>query len=437
VGSFAALIALGTGLLCLPAATPEDQPLAVVDALFTATSAVCVTGLVVKDTGADFTPLGQAVILGLMQLGGLGIMTFSLVILSLLGRRLSLASRSVVAHTLAGAGRNDGVRSLLILVLRFTLAFEGLGALVLFLSWRESLGPARAAWAAVFHSVSAFCNAGFSLWSSSLVAYRDDLVVNGTMIALIVLGGLGFVVVHEIWRTPRHPGELSLHSRVSLATTIWLIVAGAIAIWVVERDDALAGLSPGSQLLASIFQSVTARTAGFNTVDLGSFTPAGLFIVTMLMFVGGSPGSCAGGIKTTTLGVLVLAAWQRIRGHAHVNVFRRSLGRATLENAVTITIGGAVVVLVGLFAMLFLQEPHASIRELHGEFAAYFFEVVSAVGTVGLSVGVTTDLTPGARILTVLLMFVGRLGPLTVATALAHPSRETDWQHAEEDVMVG
>jgi trk system potassium uptake protein TrkH len=409
----------------------------VIDALFTATSAVCVTGLVVRDTGSGFTPFGQVVILGLIQLGGLGIMTFSLLILSLLGRRLSLTSRSVITHTLAGAGRNEGLRPLLRLVIRFTFVVEGLGALALFLSWREPFGPARAAWTAGFHSISAFCNAGFSLWPTSLVAYREDLAVNATVMALIILGGLGFIVVYEIWRAPRHPTDLSLHSRVTLATTAWLLLVGAGAIWMVERDDALAGLSPGSQLLAAVFQSVTARTAGFNTVDMADFTPAGLFIVTLLMFVGGSPGSCAGGIKTTTVGVLVLAAWQRIRGRAHVNAFRRSLGRVTLENAVTITIGGAVVVLVGLFGMLFLQEPHASVRELHGEFAAYFFEVVSAVGTVGLSVGVTPELTPGARILTAVLMFVGRLGPLTVATALARPSRERDWQHAEEDVMVG
>jgi trk system potassium uptake protein TrkH len=437
VGSFAALIVLGTCLLCLPAATPEDQPLPIADALFTATSAVCVTGLVVRDTGTGFTPFGQAVILGLIQLGGLGIMTFSLVILSLLGRRLSLASRSVVTHTLAGARSSGGLRPLLRLVVLFTFTVEGLGALALFMRWRESLGPVQAAWAAVFHSISAFCNAGFSLWSSSLVAYREDPVLNATVMALIVLGGLGFVVVHEVWRAPRHPGELSLHTRVTLATTASLIIVGGLAIWLVERDDALAGLAPGSQLLAAVFQSVTARTAGFNTVDLADFTPAGLFLVMLLMFVGGSPGSCAGGIKTTTVGVLVMAAWQRVRGHTHVNVFRRSLGRATLENAVTISIGGAVVVLVGLLGMLFLQEPHAAISELHGEFAAYFFEVVSAVGTVGLSVGVTTALTPGARILVVLLMFLGRLGPLTVATALARQSRETDWQHAEEDVMVG
>jgi trk system potassium uptake protein TrkH len=437
VSSFAAFIAAGTGLLLLPAATPAGQPIGFLDALFTATSAVCVTGLVVRDTGTGFTPFGQAVILGLIQLGGLGIMTFSLVVLSLLGGRLSLASRSVLTHTLAGAGRSDGLRPLLSLVVRFTFVVEVVGALVLFLRWRGTLGASGAAWAATFHSVSAFCNAGFSLWASSLEGYRDDPVVNGAIMGLIVLGGLGFLVVREVQRWWRRPSQLSLHTKVTLATTAWLVGAGAAGIWLVERNDALADLSIGSQLLASVFQSVTARTAGFNTVDLAEFTPAGLFVLMLLMFVGGSPGSCAGGIKTTTLGVLTLAAWQRIRGHSSVNAFRRSLGHSTLENAVTITIGGIVVTLAGVFGLLLFQTPHSSVNELHGEFAGYFFEVVSAVGTVGLSVGKTASLTPMARLLVIVLMFLGRLGPLTVAMALARSSGGTDLQLAEEDVMVG
>jgi trk system potassium uptake protein TrkH len=437
VSSFAVLIAIGTGLLLLPAATPRDQPITLVDALFTATSAVCVTGLVVRDTGAGFTPLGQAIILVLIQLGGLGIMTFSLVILSALGVRLSLASRSMLTHTLSGVARMEGLAAFLRLLVTLTFAVEIVGASILFLRFQPDLGPGRAAWAAAFHSVSAFCNAGFSIWSDSLVRYRDDLVVNGVVMGLIVLGGLGFLVLHEVRRSWRRPVLFSLHTKVALATTAWLIGVGAAGLWVVEREDALAGLSARSQLLASLFQSVTARTAGFNTIDLASFTPAGLFVLMLLMFVGGSPGSCAGGIKTTTLGVLTLAAWQRIRGHANVNAFRRSLGRSTLENAVTITMAGVVVILVGLFGLLFLQAPHSSIRELHGDFAACFFEVVSAVGTVGLSVGTTTSLTPSARVLVVVLMFLGRLGPLTVATALARHSREADWQQAEEDLVVG
>jgi trk system potassium uptake protein TrkH len=437
VGSFGVLIAAGTGLLLLPAATPPGHSINFVDALFTSTSAACVTGLVVRDTGTAFTPFGQVVILGLIQLGGLGIMTFSIVILSALGRRLSLASRSVVSHTLTGMAGHEGLRPFLKRVVQFTFVTELAGALVLFLRWQEPLGPARAAWAAAFHSISAFCNAGFSLWADSLGRWRDDPVVNGTVMALIVLGGLGFLVVREVKRSWRRPGHFSLHTKLALTTTAWLIGVGAAGIWLVERGDALDDLSVPSQILAATFQSVTARTAGFNTVDLASFTPAGLFILMMLMFIGGSPGSCAGGIKSTTLGVLTLATWERIRGHAHVNAFGRSLGRSTLENAVTITIGGTLVTLAGLFGMLFLQTPHSALRDLHGEFATSFFEVVSALGTVGLSVGVTERLTPAARVLVIVLMFVGRLGPLTVATALARRSRKPDWQHAEEDVMVG
>jgi trk system potassium uptake protein TrkH len=437
VGSFLVLIALGTLLLWLPAATPPERPILLIDALFTATSAVCVTGLVVRHTGAEFAPFGQVVILVLIQLGGLGIMTFSLLVLSALRRRLSLAARSALNHTLAGGGRGEGLGSLLKRIFAFTVTIELAGALVLFSRWLEPLGAWRASYAAVFHSVSAFCNAGFSLWSTSLMAYRDDVVVNLTIMSLVVLGGLGFLTVHELRGWWERREVVSLHTKVALATTGWLLVAGTLGIWLLENDNALAGLSPLSQMMASAFQAVSARTAGFNTIDLASLTPAGLFFMMFLMFVGGSPGSCAGGVKTTTLGVLVLAAWNRVHGRVHVNAFRRTLGRSTLENAVTITIGGVFVTVVGLFVLLFAQAPHSSLRELHGEFAAYVFETVSAMGTVGLSVGVTTSLTPASRLVVIALMFLGRLGPLTVATALVRQSPGRDFQLAEEDVMVG
>ena len=314
---------------------------------------------------------------------------------------------------------------------------ELVGALLLFLRWQPELGIAQGAYAAVFHAVSAFCNAGFSLWASSLMAYRDDWYVNLVVSALIVLGGVGFLIVHELLERWRRGHRLSLHSKLVLSITGLLIVTGALAIWLLERHDGLAGLPLGSQILASLFQSVTARTAGFNTVDLAGFTPAGVFLMMGLMFIGGSPGSCAGGIKTTTFGVLVLAARTRVRRRRHVNVFRRTVSRIALENAVTITVGGVFVSLCGLFVLLFLQAPHSSVRELHGEFAAHLFEVVSAIGTVGLSLGVTSSLVPSSRVLVTVLMFLGRLGPLTVATALAREDPTSDWQYAEEDVMVG
>jgi trk system potassium uptake protein TrkH len=437
VGAYLGLIVVGTGLLCLPWATPPAHPISPLDAAFTATSAVCVTGLVVRDTGADFTLFGQLVILALIQLGGLGIMTFSMLVLSALGGRLSLASRSILTLTLAGDGRRMRLGPLLRVVVRFTLIVELAGAGLLFLRFWGPEGAARAAYAALFHSISAFCNAGFSLWSTSLMAYRGDILVNLVVMGLIILGGVGFLVLHEGHRLWKRRQPLSLHSKVTLATTGWLLVIGALGLWLMERRDGLAGMPASEQLVAAAFQTVSARTAGFNTIDLAELTPGGLFFLMLLMFIGGSPGSCAGGIKTTTVGVLVLAAWNRIRGRSRVNVFRRTLGRATLENAVTITIAGMLVTLAGLFALLSFQAPHSSLRELHGDFAAYLFEAISALGTVGLSVGVTSQLAPASRVVVILLMFLGRLGPLTVAIALTRQSAHPGWQHPEEDVMVG
>jgi trk system potassium uptake protein TrkH len=436
VASFALLIAAGTLLLWSPAATPVDRPITLLDAAFTATSAACVTGLVVRDTGTGFTLFGQSVILALIQLGGIGIMTLSLFLFSLLGRRFSIGSRFIVSQALAGAGGFESLWTILGLVVRFTFLTEAVGAGILFLRWSPELGATRAAYAGAFHAVSAFCNAGFSLWATSLIRYRGDLMVNVVVVALIVLGGLGFLVVSDLIHSLR-ARRLALHSRIVLVTSGALLVIGACALWALERQDSLAGLPLGEQWMAAVFQSATARTAGFNTIDLADLTPPGLFVLMILMFVGGSPGSCAGGVKTTVLAALALAAWTRVRGRHNVTAFRRTLTPDSVTNAVTIAFAGALVVLGGLFALLLLQAPHADARSLHGEFVAYLFESVSALGTVGLSMGVTEALSPMSRILVMGLMFLGRLGPLTVAAALARDDPSGDWQYPQEEIAVG
>jgi trk system potassium uptake protein TrkH len=436
VGSFFALIAAGACLLKLPVAAPAGQPIGWIDAAFTATSAVCVTGLAVRDTGTGFTGFGQTVILLLIQLGGLGIMTFWLLVFWLLRGRVSLAFRSVFERTLAGAV-GDRFWPVLKLVFLFTLACEGAGALALFLRFLPEMGAGRALWHAVFHAVSAFCNAGFGLRPDNLMAYAGDLTVNLTVMALIVLGGLGFITVHDL-TSLRRGRRLSLHSKLVLSVSAVLVVLGAVAFWLLEAGHALAGMSPRQQVLASLFQSVTPRTAGFNTVDIGALLPGTLFLLCLLMFVGGSPGSCAGGIKTTSLGVLVLAAWSRFRGGTHSNAFHRSLDAETVANALAVAAGGLVVQIAGLFAVLVAQQavgPGAGGGP--GLFLASFFETISALGTVGLSTGLTPHLTPAARVVIILLMFVGRLGPLTVAAALAVPRPSRDWEYPEEGVMVG
>ncbi len=421
----------------LPVSTPAARPVGFIDALFTATSATCVTGLIVRDTGMDYTTFGQMVILVLIQLGGLGIMTFSILVLSLLAGKVSFLSRSIVTQTLAGTGQWDDLRGLLRMVFAFTFATEFLGALLLFARWYPEMGAGRAAYSAMFHAVSAFCNAGFSLYSTSLMKWSGDVFVNFVVAALIILGGLGFMIVYEVVEARGRRRLLSLHARIALSTTIILTVGGAVLFWILEAHDTLAGLGRGEKFLVSFFQSVTCRTAGFNTIDIASLTPGALFLMIFLMFIGGSPGSCAGGIKTTTFGVLMLVAWNRLRRRTHVNAFRRTLTHSTIANTLSITIGGVAVIFLGLFFLLLLEAPHAMVDDRHGVFVGYLFETVSAVGTVGLSTGVTSALAPASRILISVLMFVGRLGPLTVAASLARENPLTDWQYPEEDVMVG
>ncbi|HEX6202707.1 MAG TPA: potassium transporter TrkG [Thermoanaerobaculia bacterium] len=436
VGSFLTLIAIGTLLLKLPWATPPEQPIGWTDALFTATSASCVTGLVVRDTGAGFTGFGQAVILGLIQAGGLGIMSFSLLILSLLRGRPTFAQRAVYEQTLAGGPQGD-VLPLLRLVFLFAFGAEAVGALLLAARWVPEHGAGEGAWAAVFHAVSAFCNAGFGLWPDSLERYRGDAWINSVVMALIVLGGLGFFVVWELVRGRGRWRALSVHSKLALVVSGVLIVAGTGIFWVLEAGNTLFGLTRGEQLLASLFQSVTTRTAGFNTIEIGRLSPPTLFFLTILMFIGGSPGSTAGGVKTTTFGVLVLIMLTRFRGHRNVDAFRRTLTRGTLASTTAIALGGVLTAVGGVFVLLLAEAPARAVEQDSAVFLSLYFEAVSALGTVGLSTGVTGFLEPPSRLIVTILMFLGRLGPLTVASSLAAASTIGDWRYPEEDVVVG
>lgn len=435
--SFLLLIGTGAVALKLPFATPPGQPISWIDALFTSTSAACVTGLVVRDTGTGFTIFGQIVILTLIELGGLGVMTFSLLVAAGLAGRLSMAGRQLIEHTIASTGARSELWPLLRLVFTFTAVTEIIGAAILFVPWQHEMGTSRAAYAAIFHSISAFCNAGFGLWGDSLMRYHNSLTVNLTIMALIVLGGLGFLTIHEVRNARGRFRPLSLHSKLVLTVTAVLIVGGAILFRLAESGEALSGLGAGGQILASLFQSVTARTAGFNTVDIGRLAPATLFVLILLMYVGGSPGSTAGGVKTTTLGVLTLASWNRLRKRQHVNAFRRTISPITIQNTLTIAVAGIVVTLIGVLVLLLVEQPSATVLDQRGVFMAYLFETVSALNTVGLSVGITPELSPAARVWISVLMFVGRLGPLTFAAALISERAHKDWQYPTEDVGVG
>ena len=431
--SFLLLVALGTGLLLLPASTPAGQAIDFVDALFTATSAACVTGLTVRDTGTGFTPFGQGVILALVQLGGLGIMTLSLLVFTL-GGRLSIGQLSLVEQTFAAPGSPD-LRELVRLVFLSTLSIEATGTAVLFMRWQETLGPAKALWFGCFHAVSAFCNAGFSLFPDNLVSWRRDWTVNLVVIALIVLGGIGFLVLHDLRRTGLRLRGLGLHARLALATTGLLLAFGTLALWAIEGRGSFAAMAPVERFQAALFQSVTARTAGFNTVDFATLAPASLLLVILLMFVGGSPGSCAGGIKTTTAAVLLLTTRARLGGRQHVNVFHRTLPARLVQTAFALTSLAFAAAALGLFTLLLLEGAAVGNGDLSPLDLA--FETVSALGTVGLSTGITSRLSEGARLVLSLLMFVGRVGPLTLAAIFVGDERPDDLRHPEEQTMVG
>ncbi len=440
VGSFLLLILLGTlGLKTLPGLY-TGAPLSWLDALFTATSAVCVTGLIVVDTATYFTVWGQAFILLLIQLGGLGIITFTTVLIVALGRRLSLRQQALAASAVEAAPHVD-YRQLARDVVRFTLLIEAAGALLLYLGFLPELGWRGAFWPAVFHAISAFCNAGFSIFSDSLVGFRTNPVVLMVVMLLIVVGGLGFLTLEELylWRRSireRRRFRLSLHSPLVLTTTSLLLGVGWMFFVFFEWKATLADLPFGAKLLNGLFMSVTARTAGFNTIDYGAATEQTSFLTILLMFVGGSPGSTAGGIKTTTVALLVLLAISRLRGQEIPNCWSRSVPHEVVQRAVGLFVVAVAVLMLGSFVLTATEIEHGVTAP--GSFLKYLFEAYSAFGTVGLSMGVTPSLSTAGRWIIILLMFIGRVGPLTFAAALTiRRHRTPQFRYAYEDVVVG
>jgi trk system potassium uptake protein TrkH len=438
--SFLGLILAGTlGLELLPGLY-VGEPLSWLDALFTATSAVCVTGLIVVDTATYFTHAGQLFILLLIQLGGLGILTFTTLVILALGRRLSLQQEAVTASNAEVAPEVD-FRQLVRKVILFTLVFEGGGALILFLTWLPRFDPLDAAWHALFQSVSAFCNAGFSTFSDSLMGFQDSPVGLTVIMALIVLGGLGFLTLEELhirWRRKNEAPRLSLHSRMVLGVTAVLLVGGAIAFCGLEWRNTLGNLPTWQKILNGMFMSVTTRTAGFNTVDYGATADSTDFVSVLLMSIGGSPGSTAGGMKTTTVAVIVVLALARLRGHETTSAWSRTIPEETVQRAVGLFVVGfaSITIAILLYAVVEVS-PVGPAKP--GSFLSYMFEAVSAFNTVGLSTGVTSSLNSFSKLLTILLMYVGRVGPLTFAAAIAlrRRTRRGEFRYAYEDVIIG
>ena len=438
--SFSSIIFVGTILLLLPQATVGDS-LSLVDALFTATSATCVTGLIVVDTGTKFTPFGQGVILTLIQIGGLGIMTFSTFFLFLFGKRISFREREIVSETLIPAPMRD-IASLLKRVFKVTLILEGIGFLLLIYPLSRTLPLKKALYHALFHSVSAFCNAGFCLYKTSFIEFQGDILVNLTLISLIILGGVGFIVLIDLGnffgnRRKGNPYSFTFHTKVVLTATAILILIGSTGFFLLEAKNSLRASSPVEKVLISLFQSVTPRTTGFNTVDIGHLTNSTLFLLIILMFIGASPGSCGGGIKVSTFAVLIALAIAKLRGREEVHLFYRRIPPQVISKAVAIVFTSITVIILVTLILQVTELGYLPHPESKGAFLETFFEVVSAFGTVGLSTGITPKLSTLGRILITIVMFVGRLGPLTVALAVAQQKPRGRFKYVTEEIMVG
>ncbi len=443
VVSFLLLILTGSLVLTfLP--TRSGPGISFIDALFMVTSASCVTGLAVLDIGTEFTLWGQLTLLACIQLGGLGIMTFSTVMILALGRSISFRSRFVVQDVFAHSPRAD-FHILLRRVILFTAGIEAAGTLVLFIRFKDRLEFTDAWYSAAFHSISAFCNAGFSLFSDNLAGFRGDVLVNLTVTSLIILGGIGFMVLHELVRSSRDWrswsyfwNQLSLHSKIVLFTTGLLLVGGTLFFLVCEWSNTLKDLPLREKLLASYFQSVTPRTAGFNTLDYGRMSNITLLGTVMLMFIGASPGSTGGGVKTSTMGVFLAIIRARFKGSDHTHVFKRSIPEETINRAFGTFMVSVCIVLLGTLGLLVSESAGVALSQSRGQVIELLFETTSAFGTVGLSMGITPKLSSWGKFILVLIMFTGRLGPLVIATAIQPAQQKTGrFYYAEERIMIG
>jgi trk system potassium uptake protein TrkH len=434
VFSFTALIASGAILLRLPISAARD-PLTLLDALFTATSAVCVTGLIVVDTPNDLTMFGQLVVLVLIQLGGLGYMAITTVVGVALGRQLSLQERLTLQEAL-NVQTMEGLARFVLTVLKLTLAFELTGAAILTARWAGEYGIGQAAYYGVFHAISAFNNAGFALFSDSLIRFRGDWIVNLVVTTLVICGGLGFVVLTEVGRV-RQYRRLSTHTRLILVLTAALIVVTTALIWLIEYNNprTLQPLGPGEALLASYFQAVTPRTAGFNTLDIGAMEHASLFLLILLMFIGAAPGGTAGGVKISTFSITVAVIWAMVRGTAEPTLLQRRIPPPLVARAFSIC----------LIAFLALNVVAGLLLVTQGrDLLPTLFETTSAFGTVGLSMGeagapvsLVGHFSGVGKFLVMAMMFMGRIGPLTLAVAIARRRELARVRHPEGKFLIG
>lgn len=426
---FAGLILAGALLLMTPQASQAGQSLSFVNALFTATSAVCVTGLVVVDTGTYFSLFGQLVIIFLIQAGGLGIVTMATLMALLMRRRINLRERLIMQEALNHMTVSGVVRITQYIIL-VTLLIEFIGGSILAIRLYPEFGN-QGIYFGYWHAISSFCNAGFDLFGNfgSMTRYVDDITVNLTISSLIILGGIGFTVIFDVWDNKRWK-KLSLHTKLVLITTGFLLLFGTIVIFLLEMNNpnTLQPLSVQGKILGSYFQSVSARTAGYNTVDIGQLHDATVFFMVILMFIGASPTSTGGGIKTTTFGVIIAAVWALITGKPDAELFKRRISQALIYKAFSVILIAATLVIFVTMMMSITEKA---------SFLQILFEVVSAFGTVGLTTGITPTLTEQGKIWIILTMFAGRVGPVTLALALALRTKKGMVQYPEGKIIIG
>lgn len=428
---FFCLIWIGALLLMLPKASTTGESIGLLDALFTATSAICVNGLVVLDTGSVFTTFGQVVIMTMIQIGGLGFMTLGVMVAIVLGKKIGLKQRLIIQQA-TNSSSAQGLVKLSIYMVLIAFAFEAIAAIILTLRWQGNMGWGEAAYNGLFHSVSAFNNAGFALWSDSMSSYVGDPIVNITVVLLFIIGGLGYIVVVDVFRK-RSWRRLSLHSKVVLLGSGILFAAGFLLLYLLEswNPATFGSLQGGERLWAAFFQGATPRSSGFNTIDIGSMLTTSQFLIIILMFIGAASGGTGGGIKINTVIVLVLATVNTFRGRGQIHAFERRIASDSVMRALAVVMSSIGVVLI---VSLLLTISEGMLEE---HFLEVLFEATSAFSTTGLSMGLTSELSPIGKMIVSVTMFAGRLGPLTLAFALAQKKRSSKIGYPEDHILIG
>lgn len=427
--SFFALILFGAILLDLPIASANGERIGFLNAFFTSTSASCVTGLIVANTATQWTVFGKVVIIILIQIGGLGTMVFISLIAMVLNKRIGISERRIIKEQ-TNADTSKGIIRLVIYIIKFSLAVELIGAILLATKFIPDFGLERGILFSLFHSISAFCNAGFDIIGNSLTNYVNDFTVNMTISLLIIFGGLGFTVFIDIYRKRRFK-NLSLHSKVVISFTAILLLVGTLAFFLIEHNSAaMEGLSLKGKVLSSFFMSVTARTAGFNTIDIGKMQEGSVIVTIMLMFIGASPASTGGGIKTTTFGVLLSSTISVLRGNKEIEIFHKKIPYDTLIKSLCIfTLGSFLVIFSSLWITIIEQGKFLYLDIL--------YEIVSAFGTVGVSRGITANLSSLSKIILIILMYLGRVGAATLGVSILDTHRKKHTRYSEGKIIVG